>query len=491
MRVAIAGLSLESVSFLPIETTIEDFRRTETAGATLVERFRGTNTVPGGFIKICEREGVEMVPILRAEGGAAGPASDDAFVHYADRICAGLKAALPVDGVLLNLHGAMATPTRLDPDRELAERVRAVVGRTVPIVVALDYHGNLDATLLDVVDAAFGYHYSPHVDMGETGERAAACLVRTLRGEIRPVCALVKPGVMVPSIFSATGIPPLSDIVQESLAMAKAAPRWLDVSVFAGFSYADVPNCGFSVLAVADGDAALARGAAAWLSAKIHAAREALMHREMVLGLEEGVAEALRRAVTATKPVVILEHADRMNDSTHVLRALQGRTGGVRVAVPHLWDPVAAAEAAKAGEGATIRLALGGRSSEGAGGTVEVEGRVRYAGHKTYRTTGPMGHGNLVDLGPAAVIEAGDLTIWLTSTQRTAIDEDCFTQFGMKASDFGIIVLRSKTHFRAVYEPIAECILIVDTPDWGPADLTTLPFRLVPTDRVFPFADPG
>jgi microcystin degradation protein MlrC len=203
-----------------------------------------------------------MVPILRAEGGAAGPASDDAFVHYAARICAGLKAVLPLDGVLLNLHGAMATPTRLDPDRELAERVRATVGRKVPIVVALDYHANLDATLLDVVDAAFGYHYSPHVDMGETGERAAGCLVRMLRGEITPVCALVKPGVMVPSIFSATGIPPLSDIVQESLAMAKAAPRWLDVSVFAGFSYADVPNCGFSVLAVADGDPALARGAA-------------------------------------------------------------------------------------------------------------------------------------------------------------------------------------------------------------------------------------
>jgi microcystin degradation protein MlrC len=215
------------------------------------------------------------------------------------------------------------------------------------------------------------------------------------------------------------------------------------------------------------------------------------MHREMVLGLEEGVAEALRRAGAAKKPVVILEHADRMNDSTHVLRALQGRTRGVRVAVPHLWDPAAAAEAVRAGEGATIRLALGGRSSEGAGGTVEVEGKVRYAGHKTYRTTGPMGHGNLVDLGPTAVIEAGDITIWLTTTQRTAIDEDCFTQFGMRAADFGIIVLRFKTHFRAAYEPIAECILIVDTPDWGPADLTTLPCRLVPTDRVFPFADPG
>ena len=489
MRIAIAGLSLESVSFLPIETTIEDFRATEVSGPLLVERFRGTNTVPGGFIAVCEREGVEIVPILRAEAGAAGPASDDAFVHYSDRICAGLKAAGALDGVLLNLHGAMATPTRLDPDRELAERVRAVVGRRVPVVVALDYHANIDATLLQVADAVFGYHYSPHIDMGDTGERAATCLVRLLRGEIRPVSVLLKPGVMVPSIFSATGLAPLSEIVAESLRMAKDSPRWLDVSVFAGFSYADVPNCGFSVLAVADGDEVLARQAATTLRDRIKAQRHALMHRDLVHGLEDGVTLALEKARSAKKPMVILEHADRMNDSTHVLRTILGRTNGVRVAVPYLWDPQAAAEIVKAGAGATVRVAVGGRSSDRAGGTVSLEGKVLFAGEKIYRTTGPMGRGNHVNLGPTAVVDTGDVVVWVTSTQKTAIDEDCFLQFGMKASDFGAIVLRSKTHFRAVYEPLAEEILIVDTPDWGPADLTTLPFRLVPTDRVFPFVD--
>ncbi|MCC7427735.1 MAG: M81 family metallopeptidase [Alphaproteobacteria bacterium] len=489
MRIAIAGLSLESVSFLPIETTIEDFRRTEASGPTLVERYRGTNTVPGGFIAVCERAGAEIVPILRAEGGAAGPAADDAFVHYSDRICAGLKAAGRLDGVLLNLHGAMATPTRLDPDRELAERVRGVIGRKVPLVVALDYHANIDASLLEQADAVFGYHYSPHVDMGETGERAANCMVRMLKGEIHPTCALVKPGVMVPSIFSATTLSPLSDIVAESLRMAKESPRYLDVSVFAGFSYADVPNCGFSVLAVSDNDPKAAQEAAERLSRRVWNERHALMHRELVLGLEAGVARALSGAKSAKKPIVILEHADRMNDSTHVLRALLGRSNGVRVAVPHLWDPVAAAEAVRAGQGATVTLDAGGRSSDGAGGTVRLTGKVLFAGDKSYRTTGPMGRGNLVKLGPTAVIDTGDVVVWLTSTQRTAIDEDCFIQFGMKAGDFGIIVLRSKTHFRAVYEPIAEEILIVDTPDWGPADLSTLPYRHVRTDRVFPFTD--
>ena len=138
MRIAIAGLSLESVSFLPVETTLADFRRTESAGPAMLARFRGTNTVIGGFIAVLEAEGAEIVPILTAEGGAAGPATDAAFVHYIDRICAGIAAAGTLDGVLLHPHGAMTTTTRLDPDREFVERVRGVVGREVKRVVALD-----------------------------------------------------------------------------------------------------------------------------------------------------------------------------------------------------------------------------------------------------------------------------------------------------------------------------------------------------------------
>ncbi|WP_457832754.1 M81 family metallopeptidase, partial [Staphylococcus aureus] len=90
----------------------------------LIDRFRATNTLCGGFIAVCEREGAEILPMVYAEGGAAGPAEDAAFVHYVDRICASLAAAGPLDGVLLALHGAMTTPTRLDPDREVVERVR-------------------------------------------------------------------------------------------------------------------------------------------------------------------------------------------------------------------------------------------------------------------------------------------------------------------------------------------------------------------------------
>lgn len=488
MRIAIAGLSLESVSFLPVPTTLEDFRRTESAGPAMLSRFRGTNTVMGGFIKVLEAEGAEIVPLVTAEGGAAGPATDEAFTHYIDRICAELAAAGPLDGVLLHPHGAMTTTTRLDPDREFVERVRGTVGRATKLVVALDYHGNIDESWIPLVDGLFGYHYSPHTDTGTTGERAATCLIRTLRGEIRPVVAITKPGVMVPSIFSATDIAPLSDIVRDSVEMPTHTPGLLDVSVFAGFSYADVPNCGFAVVAVADGNEKLAKATAKLFSARIRGQREALMHRDAVFSVQEGVDRAVALAKTATKPVVLLEHADRMNDSTYLLREVLAR-GLTRVAVPFLCDPGAAAAAMQAGVGATITVDVGSDSSPRAGGKVRLAGRVLYAQPTRFTRTGPVARGSSMDLGPTAVIDANGIVVSVTTHQTTAIDRAPFEQFGLRPEDFAIIVLRSKTHFRAVYEPMSEAILIVDTPDWGPADLTTLPYRQVPTEAVYPFTD--
>ena len=489
MRIALAGFNLESVSFLPEETTIEQFQHYESRGQDVVERFTGTNTVMGGFIDICNEAGYEMVPIVMTEAGARGSAADSAFEHYAKIITDALKAEKGrLDGVLLHLHGAMTTPTRTDPDRDIAALVREAIGPDVPLMLALDYHANLDDSSIAAPTATFGYHYSPHIDMGETGRRAGRCLVRTLKGEVRPVTAIAKPGLMVPSILSATTLHPLSDFVARSIALPEQNPAIIDASVFAGFSYADVPNCGFSVVIVTNGDAELAQRTAQQFSDEIYEARVDLYKPGFAKPLQEGVDYAFGLAARSEKPVVVLEHADRMNDSTHVLHELV-RRDAQNVAVPYLFDAESARQAAAAGAGQTIRLALGGRSDTRAGGPVEVEAEVIWAGPKTYVGTGPMRKNSLINPGIVAVLKVGGITVSVTETPITCIDEDAFIQFGMDPRDFDVVVLRSKTHFRAVWEPLAEEIVIVDTPDWGPADLLTLPYRHVPRDRVYPFTE--
>jgi microcystin degradation protein MlrC len=485
MRVAIAGLALESVSFLPVETEIADFERSALRGCGLIEGLRGTASVGGGFIAVLEEASAEIVPLLYTDCLAAGPAADAAFEAYRDEIVAGLAAeAGRLDGVLLYLHGAMTTPTHTNPDLEMAMAVRRTVGPDLPLMLALDLHGNLSPALANHCTALFGFHYSPHTDMAGTGARAARCLLGALRGDVAPRLALAKAPIVLPSIFTATDLAPLSDIVAAGFALEAAHGAVIDVSVFCGFAYADVPDIGFTVAVVTDGDCGLGARLAGDLATRVWERCHDLMRADRVHDLAGGVRHALDLAATATHPVVLLEHADRMNDSTWGLGELL-RQGAVRAMVPYLWDPAAAAAAVAAGQGASVRVAAGGHSSDRAGAPVTVEGTVCYAGRKVYIGTGPMRRDRRIDLGATALIDTGGVLVSLTSNPVAAIDADPFVQFGLDPGDFDIILLRSKTHFRTIYGDIAEAIVIIDTHDWGPADLTTLPYRNVPAG-VFP-----
>lgn len=492
-RIAIAGLHMECATFLPHVTDLATFEANTVREQAMIDRYAGSNTVVGGFLAVLGDADATPVPLIHADGGAAGSADGAAVATLRAEIVERLTAlAGQIDGVLLHLHGALATTDGDgDPDATILDAVRAAVGPDLPVMVAMDYHGNLDAGSIAGATAIFGYRRSPHTDMGETGERAAHCLLETLAGRCNPVMAIRRPNVMLPSIFSATDLKPLADILRAAKHPEGAEGRFVDVSVFAGFAYADVPNCGMSVVAVTDGDPDQAAGLADALSEEISNRRHALYAPTTVHSLEDGVARALDRARNATRPVVLLEHADRANDSTHGLRALLAKRARVRIAVPYLWDPVAASTALAAGEGATIRVALGGHSAPKAGGPVTVDARVvAVRPDFRYRGTGPMRVGAEIRLGDTALLDVDGISISVTSLAHSAIDFDPFRQFGLDPADFDIVLLRSKTHFRAVWDGYAADILIVDTDDYGPADLTRLPYSRAPIAASYPFYDP-
>lgn len=490
-RVALAGFQIESVSFLPKLATLAEFERVAVRGDDMVKQLRGTNTAIGGFIEVCERNGLAMYPIVFSGLGAVGPATDEAVDFYQNEICHAIaREAEELDGVLLFLHGAAWSPSYPDPEARMIAAVRRVLGPDKPLMVALDYHGNIDAATLKHATAAFAYHCSPHTDMAQTGVRAAECLVRTLRGEIRPVWAIAKPHVLVPSIFSATALEPLATVIAEARTREREiAPRYLDISILAGFSYGDAPNTGFAALCVADDDQALAEATAEALSRRIWRERRALYTPVRVYEPAEAIAhvqDALVKGRDRQGPYVLLEHADRMNDSTYLLAALLDR-GVRRAAVPFLWDAAAARAAQAAGVGNTVRLQLGGHSSAKAGPPLDVVARVLWAGEKRYQVSGSFMRGARVDLGITALLDIEGISVSVVSAFAFAVDDDPFRIFGLDLADFDIVVLRSKTHFRAFYESVAAEILIVDTPDYGVADLRRLPYRLLATAEHFPF----
>ena len=468
-RMAVGGIVHETVSFLPEATTLADFERRAVRGDEIAETFAGSNTVFGGFLDVCQQNGVAMEGLICAECAPSGPVSKEAIQALADELVS--RATLwrdETDGLLLHLHGAMVAKGDLDPEHTILVRLRKALGKDYPIALAMDLHGNVGAEKAALADIVCGFRHSPHTDMAETGERAARLLLGKLAGDITPVAAMARPGLVLPSIFTATEISPLREIMTDVRA-ATAEPGILDVTLFTGFAYADVPEIGATVLATADGDEALAIRTAERLSARLVEAREALYGAAPIYDPMAALEKTAQLLARGSRPVVLLEHADRGNDSTHLLHAMLANDVG-RTAVPYLHDPIAAKAAASAG----------GKSSEMAGAPVLFSGFVTYTGHLRYRITGPVRTGEELDLGLSAVIDNGRIAVIVTTHSVTALDTDPFTQCGLDFEEFDIIALRSKTHFRAAYEPIADEILIVNTPDWGPADLLDLPYRNVP-----------
>jgi len=485
-RLGVAGFSHETITFWPGLTTLEDFERNAAHGEQVIEKARDTNSCIGGFIEVCERESVELLPVCAAMGGATETVADEVYDFYVGEMRRGFDEMKDeIDGVLLSLHGAMATESRQDPETDAVREVREVLGYDMPLMVTFDLHANKDQAILKEATAVFGYQSSPHVDMKNTGMRAARCMIKTLDGEIRPTLALSKPGIVVPSVFSATTVSPAKDII-DRVHQWEEKPGVLDVSALFGFAWSDVKPLGMGMVAVTDDDAELAQEIVddlcelAWSKRKELTGRsEAALH-----GVEEGVSLAIEKARRAEKPIVILDHADRSNDTTFVLRELL-RQGAQGTAFPMLYDPDSAEKIVEAGVGSTVELDVGATTGWRDGGKIRVRGRVLWAGEGKYVGTGPMRINREVNLGPTGILQVDGVWLQVTSRQSSLIDDDPIKQFGYTPQDFQIIVTKSKTHFRAVYEKIGEEIIIIDAPGQCPADLSVFQYRNVP-EGVYP-----
>ncbi len=483
-KLGVAGFSHETITFWPGLTTLKDFERNAYHGERVLEKARGTNSCIGGFIEVCERENVELLPVCVASGGATETVADDVYDFYVGAMRLGFDEIKDeIDGVLMSLHGAMATESRQDPETDAVREVREIIGYDMPLMVTFDLHANKDEAILREATAVFGFQSSPHVDMMDTGIRAANTMIRTLRGEVNPVVALKKPGIVVPSVFSATTVSPAKDII-DRVHWWEGKPGVIDVSALFGFAWSDVSPLGMSMVAVTDGDPQLAQEIVDDLCELAWGKRKELTGRSKsaLHGVDEGVRRAIEKAGNTSKPIVILDHADRSNDTTYILRELLNQ-GARKTAFPMLYDPDSALKIMEAGVGETVELEVGATTGWRDGGKVKV--KVLWAGEGKYTGTGPMSINQEVDLGPTGILQVDGVWLQLMSRQSSLIDDDPIKQFGYRPEDFDIIVSKSKTHFRAVYEGLSEEIIIIDAPGQCPANLGVLKYVNV-KEGVYP-----
>jgi microcystin degradation protein MlrC len=485
MKIAIAEFAHETCTFCPDRTTIESLEPYVTRGIDVIKQNKGIPNYLNGFIKVLEDVNAEIVPIISV-GMAPGPFTSwftpECFDKYTNEICNGLKASLPLDGVLIALHGAMAVEGVAKPEAEIIKRIRKITGDT-PIMVTLDLHANEDHELTDVTNGVFVIRTYPHIDSQQTAEKAALCLVDTLNGKIVPTQALKKPNVVSASIFQASDYHPMK-VLYDACRNFEKQKDVVYVSVAPGFAYADVEDIGMSIIAITNNDAKLAQEIVDELCLLAWDLRFDL--NQQLPKTKEGISQVISLINEGKGPITIADGADRTGDSTHVLRELLDQ-GAKNFALPGMSDPKAIEHLyANHKVGDEVTLDVGGWASEFSGEPVKVSGKIIFMGSPEYTLVGPMRKGKKVKDSKIVTLDMNQGRFLVISERmRGANDSAAFTAANIDFTKLDIIALKSRVHHRAYWDDIANIDFKIDAPGIGAANLLSLHYENVP-DQAFP-----
>jgi microcystin degradation protein MlrC len=488
-RIAVGGLHHETNTFAPLKATYDEFLQGGgwpglQRGQAFFTTFEGMNLPISGAIEVLAGHGHRLVPLVWAAATPSAHVTEDAYERIVGMILEDLKAAGPIDGIFLDLHGAMVTEHLDDGEGELLRRVRAVVGAQLPLVTSLDLHANMTAQMIDHADAMVAYRTYPHVDMAATGKRAAEVLHGLLSGQRKPFKAMDRLPFLIPLPWQCTMTEPGGSVYRDLERIERETSVLL--SFTPGFPAADFQDCGGAIFGYGE-DSDRTRAAVGALTAAI-CEREGQFAGK-IYDADAGVAEALRRP--PGKPVVLADTQDNpgaggSSDTVGLLEALvRAKAEGAALAV--MWDPASAAAAHEAGVGATVTLDLGGKS--GAAGQRPFHGSfaVEALASGQFLGTGPMYGGAHMKLGPMALLRIGGVRVVTATRKVQAADQAIFRHLGVEPTTERILALKSSVHFRADFAPIAQDILVVKAPGAMLADPLDFPFkRLRPGVRLRP-----
>ncbi|REJ85920.1 MAG: hypothetical protein DWQ34_16595 [Planctomycetota bacterium] len=479
MRIATGGIIHETSTCVDSPTTMEQFEfdRGVIRGADVLERFRGTNVCTGGFIEGAEQNGFELVPLLRASAfpnGLIVRADYDALkLEMFDRLAEAERDGGPVDGVLLDLHGAMVVDGIDDGDGDLIQAFRDYLGPDRPIVVTQDLHGNHTQARVAAADAIVGFDTYPHVDMAERGVEAAAIVARTVRGEIQPRMAIHQLPLFWGTSRQVTAHPPMDEVLR-LLHELESRDGIITATIATGFPWADVPEAGSSVIVVADGDEALAQDAADELAGWIWDRRDRWFAPPV------SVRDAIQKGEEMGRyPIMLADHSDNTGggspgDSTEVLQTfLDLRLTDALVL--YMVDPAVARQAHEAGVGSRIEVSLGGKSSPVQGRPVLGTAEVVALSNGAFAYDGPMFAGLTGSMGTSAWLKIEGVNVVVVTAREQPFDMAFARSLGIDCAAMKYISVKSAAHFRAAFEPIAGSIHSVDAAGIHTHDFSELP----------------
>ena len=462
MRIALGCIGHETNTFSPVPTSIDSFKgSTYCVGTEIISTFTQTSTIMGGFIESAEKLAMQMVPLLWTFATPSGLVEQGAYETVKAEFLDLLRSAGQIDGVFLDLHGAMVTEEVEDAEGDLIHAVREVVG-SLPIITTLDLHANITAEMVEHSDTIIGFDTYPHVDCYERGFEAAQLMFATVQGSVRPAMAYRQLPLLTSPPAQCTMKPLMSGVI-ERLHALEVQRGVVTATLSMGFPFADIRDAGVSVLVTTNGDQELAEHHADEFATYIWEMREAFDLN--LVSVEEAIAHTNR---AGGQPIVLAEGSDNPGgggpcDGTIILRALiKANVQDAVIAV--IADAESVDRAIQAGIGNSVDLNVGGKHHPLHGDPVALTGYVKTISDGTFVHKGPMGRGRTGGMGRTVVLKVGGVEIVLTEKRIQPYDAEVLRSVGIEPKDRKLIALKSAVHFRADYTPIAHKILEVDTP---------------------------
>ncbi len=494
MRIFVAGFQHETNTFAPSKADWPAFESGSafpafSHGAAMIDALGGTSLPMGGFIRSARARGWTLLPSAWAGASPSAHVTREAFERITEHIVGDARRG-GFDAVYLDLHGAAVAEHVDDAEGELLQRLRAVIGPTMPMVASLDLHANVTRRMLQHASAMSAYRTYPHVDGADTGARAGDLLAE-LWAHGKPWHAHhVRLPFLLPLNAQCTMMEPARGVYERLTALDERSGVRLSFAM--GFPAADFDECG-PVVFGHGADAAAVRKAVQ------HVANEVLeLRRDWALELfspAEAVQRALALAERETRPVVIADTQDNPgagadSNTTGMLHALRAAGAGQRypgrVALGLLFDPAAARAAHAAGVGATLPLTIGKavRTFDGSLSDAPVEGRFKVLALSdgVVPLHGPMTAGSTVRLGLSACLEIEGIHINIVSGQCQMLDLDLFRFLGVEPERMKLLVNKSSVHFRAAFTPIASHILVAVAPGPMAANPAAMPWTKLPAE---------
>lgn len=487
MRIFAAGIATETNTFSPVPTGLEDFsvQRGKDVLAGRIDHPSLDLSVIWG--ELASARGDEFIFSLNAWAQPSGVTLRTTYESLREELLSDLRAAMPVDIVLLNLHGAMIAQGYDDCEEDIICRARNIVGARAVIGVELDLHCHLSAATIASADIVVLYKEYPHVDTNDRAKELFDLAVGAKLGNIRPTTALFDCRMV--GLYPTTREPMRGFV--DSMIAAERRNGVLSISFGHGFQFADVPHVGAKMLVVTDNDRALAEQVACELGLQVYRLRREISFESLSLPLDRALSMALASKKT---PVVVADQSDNVGggapgDATFALRWLLERdVRDAAIAIFH--DPEVVKVAKKAGKGAKLAIRLGGKTEQASGDPLDIEVTVlSLLDDYMHEFPQQSGQPALFSVGDVVALDCRGIDIVVGSRRCQCFAPSIFTDLGIDPTRKRLLIPKSVQHFYGAFAPLAGEVIYMAGPGAVPPDPRNIRYRQFDPSRVYPWAE--